>query len=277
MQQAPPRSPAHDQDGARPRKFVVALGRGLSILEAFARDETWLSSGAVAALVGLPRPTVSRLLQSLATDGYLVYSTRRRQYRLGTAILGLGYAARTTSNVSDVVQPHLSRLADAYNVHASLVGRDGLDVVQLEVSHSRNTLMTLRLDVGSRIPLAGTASGHALLAGLLEEERESLYKQLARRHAKHWKEISARVREGVAEHGIRGYTTSRGSWMTDINGVAAAIPHAPGSPVVAISCGAPARHLSRAKMEEIGHELRAIAGDLARGPVSTSRNKISLR
>ena len=57
-------------------------------------------------------------------------------------------------------------LADEYNVHASLAGRDRLDAIQLEGCHSTKTLMTLNTQVGTRIPLAGTATGHALLAAL---------------------------------------------------------------------------------------------------------------
>lgn len=247
------------------RKFVVALGRGLSILEALAAGETWLASGTLAARVGLPRPTVSRLLQSLVQDGYVHYSERRRQYRLGLGVVALGQTATGASGAAQLVQPYLRYLADTFNVHASLAGRDRLDAVQIEVCHSTTTLMTLQLDVGSRIPLAGTATGHALLATLPEEELELLYGHLSRRHAKHWHEIRARIEEARAEHAARGYTTSRHGWMTDINGVAAALPRDRDGAVLALSCGAPARHLPRAKMEVIGQELKRISGEIAAG------------
>lgn len=240
------------------RKFVIALGRGLGVLDAFCTGETWQSSGGVASAVGLPRPTVSRLLQSLARDGYLVYSERRRRYRLGAGVLALGLAARSGAGIVELALPHLRHLADLYNVHASLAGRDRLDAVQLAVCHSANTLMTLRLEVGSRIPVAGTATGHALLAALGPAELDDATEQLSRRHAKHWNAISAQIAEGVEEHRARGYTTSKGSWMTDINGVAVALPNRDGE-ALALSCGAPARHLPRTKMDEIGHELRRVA------------------
>lgn len=252
--------------GEGDRKFVMALGRGLSIFDAFCEGETWLSSGDVSLRVGLPRPTASRLLQSLAQDGYLVYAPRRRQYRLGAGVLALGFAAQDSASVVDTVRPHLRRLADAYNVHASLAGRDRLDAIQIEVCHSSTTLMTLRLEVGSHIPVAGTATGHALLAALPAAELADTMAQLSIRHAKHWGEISRRIEEGVAEHRMRGFTTSKGSWMTDINGVAVGLSAVPGWPVLALSCGAPARHLPRAKMEDIGQELRALAHALESDP-----------
>lgn len=246
------------------RNFVTALGRGLMVLEAFTQDTVWLSSTDVASRVRLPKPTASRLLQGLAGLGYLHYSARRRQYRLGTAVLALGYAARDSFQVGDIVRPYLVQLADEFNVHASLAGRDRLDVIQIEVAHSTTTLMTLNLEVGSRIPLAGTATGHALLAALPDTERRYLMEHLRHRHAKHWAEIAAKIEEGRRQYQERGYTWSVGAWRTDINGVAVPLVGSPGSPVLVIACGAPARHLPRRKMEEIGRRLVVIAEALGR-------------
>jgi DNA-binding IclR family transcriptional regulator len=254
------------------RDFVNALGRGLVVLEAFSVTErAWMSGMEVAQAVGLPKPTTSRLLQALTRLGYLHYSVRRRQYRLGTSVLSLGFAAREPFSLGDLVRPYLKELADTYNVHASLAGRDRLDVIELEVCHSLNTLMTLRLEVGSRIPLAGTATGHALIAPLPEAELDYLFGHLKVRHKKHWDEIKASVEEGRNEVAEQGYTTASASWNTDINGVAAPLIFPGGSPVYALACGAPARHLPATKQRAIGQRLvvmaRAIEKQLLQGDV----------
>ncbi len=212
----------------------------------------------------LPKPTTSRLLQALAALGHLHYSQRRRQYRLATGVLTLGYAARETLSVSEVVRPHLRALADEYNVHASLATRERLDVIQLQVAHSLKTLMTLQLEEGSRIPIAGTATGHALLAALPAAERRTLMEHLRHRHQRHWDEISARIEDGIRQCEERGYTTSLASWQTDINGVAVPLVGPGGSPVLALACGAPARHLPRRRTEEIGRRLVAVARTVER-------------
>ncbi|MCC6611776.1 MAG: IclR family transcriptional regulator [Burkholderiales bacterium] len=227
------------------------------VLESFADRSVWQSSTEVANAVHLPKPTASRLLQGLAAMGYLHYSTRRRQYRLGTAVLALGFAARDSYSMGDLVRPYLERLADEFGVHTALAGRDRLDVIHLEVCHSKKTLMTLRLEVGSRIPLAGTATGHALLAVLPGTERRLLMEHLRLRHAKHWSDISSKIDEGVRQFGERGYTWSVASWRLDINGVAVPLTCLEGPPLV-LSCGAPARHLPRRKMGEIGRRLISV-------------------
>lgn len=250
---------------AKDRDFVNALGRGLLVLEAFgASEQVWMNGMEVAERVDLPKPTTSRLLQTLKSLGYLHYSTRRRQYRLGTSILGLGFAAREPFSLGDLVRPYLAELADAFNVHASLAARDRLDVIELEVSHSTKTLMTLRLEVGSRIPLAGTATGHALIAPLPEAELTYLYTLLRERHAKHWVEIKANIETGRREVATQGYTSAQASWFTDINGVAAPLVFPGGSPVYALACGAPARHLNATRQREIGQRLVAMTREIER-------------
>lgn len=263
------------------RDFVNALGRGLVVLEAFsATRQVWMAGMEVAQTVGLPKPTTSRLLQALTRLGYLHYSARRRQYRLGTSVLSLGFAAREPFSLGDLVRPYLKELADTYNVHASLAGRDRLDVIELEVSHSLNTLMTLRLEVGSRIPLAGTATGHALIAPLPEAELDYLFSHLKLRHEKHWEEIKASIEKGRREVAEQGYTTASASWNTDINGVAAPLIFPGGSPVYALACGAPARHLPAVKQRAIGQRLLSVTkaiekqlldGDVVVDPVDVEK------
>lgn len=245
------------------RDFVNALGRGLIVLEAFsAANEVWLNGMDVAERVDLPKPTTSRLLQALRGQGYLYYSPSRRQYRLGTSVLSLGFAAREPFSLGDLVKPYLRELADEYNVHASLAARDRLDMIELEVCHSVNTLMTLRLEVGSRIPLAGTATGHALIAALPDAERDYLFQGLRERHQKHWAELEASITMGRREVKEFGYTTASASWNTDINGVAAPLVLPGGASVYALACGAPARHLTQAKQRKIGQRLAEIARQL---------------
>jgi len=241
------------------RAFVVALSKGMHILEAFTPEVKWLGNAELSERASIPKPTVSRFTKALTAMGYLYYSTSRRQYRLGYRVLALGYAGHSGNGISEVVRPHLQSLADEFNLHAALVGRDGTNVVHLEVSHSANTFMTLRLETGSRIPLAGTASGYALLSRIPSEERNYLFGYLKKRHERHWSNLATMIRAGIAEVEAKGYATSRDGWLTDINGVAVPIVPMGGSPVLAISCGAPSHHLPLDKLAIVGERLVSVA------------------
>lgn len=236
------------------RNFVTVLDRSFRILDSFTATDVWLGTTEIALRTSLPKPTASRLSKSLATMDYLHYSPRRRKYRLGIGVLSLGYAARAENRVNEIIRPYLQQLADDFEVHASLVTREETDALHLDVCHSSNTLMTLQLEIGSRIPLAGTATGHAILAASSDAERSYLMDYLENRHHKHWPRIKATIEDGIEQIQLNGYTRSQHGWQTDINGVAAPLV-IPGSPVYVLSCGAPALHLPRKKMDDIGERL----------------------
>lgn len=253
-----------DRNKGRDPQFLAILDKAFRILSAYTVSDIWLGSTEIGIRADIPKPTASRLAQSLAALGYLHYSPRRRKYRLGMGVLSLGYGARSELTINEVARPHLQTIADEFGVHASLAGYSQTDVVHLDVCHSSNTLMTLRLEPGSRIPLAGTATGHALLAALDGTERAHVMKELERRHHKHWAKLFRGIEAGIKQVEHVGYTVSEGGWHTDINGVACPLRLGPGDPARVIACGAPARHLPRRKMDLIGHRLLEAARSIAR-------------
>ncbi|MEQ8899004.1 MAG: IclR family transcriptional regulator [Roseovarius sp.] len=244
---------------AQDRHFVKALARGLMILEAFAKSDTvWMHVSDIAERVGLPKPTVVRFVRSLEQLGHLYYSSCRRQYRLCAPVLTLGFSARLPFTLGDMLHPELQHLADTYNVHASLAKRDRLDALEMVVCHSKSTLMTLKLDVGSRLPLAGTATGTALLTHLPEKERDFIYHKLRERHGTNWNRLLERINTGFKEVEDRGFVTAYRSWATDINGVSVPIRSLDGASTYAVTCGAPAALLPPEKQHLLGNKLLEI-------------------
>lgn len=244
---------------AKDRHFVKALARGLMILETFASSgKTWMQVSELAEAIDLPKPTVARFVRSLENLGHLHYSSNRRAYRLDAPVLTLGFAAREPFTLGEILRPHLQKLADTYNVHASLAKRDRLDALEVLVCHSKSTLMTLKLDVGSRVPLAGTATGTALLAQLPEKERDLIYHRLRERHGSNWERLLQRIDDGFNEIEDRGFVTAYRSWATDINGVSVPIRSLNGEPTYALACGAPAALLPPEKQHELGYKLLEI-------------------
>ncbi|WP_246149051.1 IclR family transcriptional regulator [Skermanella pratensis] len=152
-------------DEIKDRQFVVALARGLEVLRAFTQKDNVLGKQNIAAITGLPKPTVSRLTDTLTRLGYLSYSDRLGKYQLGTAVLSLGYAALANVGVRQIARPFMQELANHAAASVSLGGRDRLGMVYVEHCRSDATV-TLRRDLGSRIPVETTAMGRALLAAL---------------------------------------------------------------------------------------------------------------
>jgi DNA-binding IclR family transcriptional regulator len=155
------------------RQFVDALARGLGILEAFSRSSHPLGNGEIAQMTRLAPSTVSRLTHTLTVLGYLRLDRNLRRYMLTPKNLTLGYPVLAGLSLLDRARPVLDRLATETGETAALAIRDGLHVTFVEAVHGNN-LVAVRLATGARLPIALSAAGHSILAGLPEEDRRVL-------------------------------------------------------------------------------------------------------
>jgi DNA-binding IclR family transcriptional regulator len=223
------------------------LARGLDILRAFTPQDSLLGNHEIAARTGLPRPTISRLTHTLTRLGYLKHSERLGKYQLGTAVLSLGYAVLANMGLRQVARPFMQELADHANASVSLGSRDRLNMVYVEHCRAIGTV-TLRLDLGSRIPIATTAMGRALLAALPESEREYLMQHIARRDSVNWPRIRAGIERAVEDYKSKGFVISAGDWQTDVHAVGVPMIPADGSGIVAFNCGGPSFLFDRKRL-----------------------------
>jgi DNA-binding IclR family transcriptional regulator len=254
----PPDPEGSPADLPRDRQFVAALARGLEILRAFAPNETLLGNQEIAARTGLPKPTVSRLTHTLTKLGYLDYSERLGKYQLGTPVLALGYAVLAGMGMRMVARPHMQELATRSGASVALGSRDRLDLLYVEYCRS-NSAIGLRLDLGSRIPIATTSMGRAFLAALPERERGYLMDYIARREKERWPQLRRGIEQAIEDLAARGFTLSVGDYQKDVNAVGAPLILADGSPILAFNCGGPAFLLPRERLEgEIGPALVAM-------------------
>ena len=80
----------------------------------------------------------------------------------------------------------MTRLAEAFGGSAYLGICDGLEMVVIEACRARTSMVTLRLDVGSRLPIATSALGRAYLSALPEPERAPLLDKLKHKSEADW-------------------------------------------------------------------------------------------
>lgn len=243
---------------------VRVLARGLTILRAFTPRNDWLSNHEIAAAANLPRPTVSRLAANLADLGYLESSRSRGRYRLGTAVLALGYAAIAHIDILGVARPHLERFAEEEDALVVLATRDGLAMVCNEVCYSR-AMLTLRVSVGSRLSLARSAVGGALYGVLPEGEREDLLAQIRARHESDWQEIERVLADARKQMQEKGFFSSIGTLEQGVNGIGVVLElrGAPRKYVLGIA-GPAFRFKPRLLEQELGPKLLAVKAQIER-------------
>ncbi len=237
------------------RKFVVALARGLEVLRVFTPSEGLLGNQEIATRTGLPKATVTRLTYTLTTLGYLSHIDRLEKYQLAPGALAIGYSTLANMRIRQVAQPHMLALANYTGASVALGTRDRLNVIYIEFCRGKSASL-LRLGMGSRIPVATTAMGRALLAGSPEKDRQWLLRNIARREGKKWPKIRLGVERALKSVNNRGFSISTGEWQSDINAVGVPLVPSDGSGVFAFNCGAPTFHFDRARLEnEIGPRL----------------------
>ena len=241
------------------RQFVVALSRGLDVLRCFRANDSMLGNQEIAARTGLPKPTISRLTYTLTKLGYLIYIDRYSKYQLGTAVLSLGYAALAGMDIREVARPLMQELADYSDVAVSLGSHDHTSMIYIE-SCRGNGALTIRLTVGSRIPVATTAMGRAYLAALPEAKRAAILEAVRAQHPAEWPRIKPGVERACLDYAKRGFTMSVGEWQSDVHAVGVAVTQPATGQVMGLNCGGASFLLSRERLEDdLGPRLVQVA------------------
>lgn len=154
---------------AEDKDYVQSLERGLAVLLAFSDKHPRLTLGQLAELTGLSRPTVRRLVLTLARLGYV--REEGRAYALTPHVLALGYAFTSSLNLTELAQPLMEEVTEITGHTCSLAALDGEDAVFLLRVPSRRAMAHLLL-IGTRLPAFASAIGRVLLAGLPDHEVE---------------------------------------------------------------------------------------------------------
>lgn len=241
------RNMAPDQE-SKDRQFVTALARGLEVLRCFRAGDVGLGNLEIALRTGLPKPTVSRLTHTLTKLGYLNYSNRRGTYQLGSGVLALGYALLSGLGIREQARPLMQDLAGHADASVGLGSRDRLSMVYLECCRGPGAV-TLRLDVGSRVPLATTAMGRALMSVLPDSERDYLMDHIRQKDPDDFARIKPGIERAMRDIEDRGFCVSLGDWQPDVNSVGVPVVTADRT-VYALNCGGPSFLLSPRKLEE---------------------------
>jgi DNA-binding IclR family transcriptional regulator len=203
------------------RQFVDAVARGLGILEALSRSSHPLGNGEIAKMTRLAPSTVSRLTHTLTVLGYLRLDRNLRRYMLTPKNLTLGYPVLAGLSLLDRARPVLDRLATETGETVALGICDGLHVTFVEVVHGHN-LVAVRLATGARLPIALSATGMSILAGMAEAERRVLATRVRADLTQRGGDVEAFDRR-LSQACAGPVAILRDAWRRGIGGIAAAV------------------------------------------------------
>lgn len=152
---------------------VKTLTKALGVLEAVARCDHPPTVGELAGMLGLPRPTVYRLVQTLVGTGFLQQSPNDARISMGFAVLPLASSLLDRNRLRLESLPHLQALAQKINerVNLGVLHRDHVLVIG---GVEKPSLPTIYSRFGRAVPLHCCALGKAMLAHLPVEEVRAL-------------------------------------------------------------------------------------------------------
>ncbi|HUB69394.1 MAG TPA: IclR family transcriptional regulator [Acidimicrobiales bacterium] len=164
--------PAGLADGARTASYhVAALERGLGVLRALAHVGTPLGLGPLQQWTGLPKSTLTRLINVLVDHGYVIRVNESPNFWLGPAILPLADAYTRALDVSSCVRGVLEALAASTGQTSNLAILDEGEVLHLSVVEPDRPIR-FRSSTGSRDSAYCTGLGKLLLAFVDEQALE---------------------------------------------------------------------------------------------------------
>ena len=185
---------------------------------------------------GLTRPTVHRLLTSLAAEGLLDHEARTGNWVLGPEVLLLGSVASARFPLEDIARPSLRRLAEQTGESAFFSIRRGDETVCLLREEGSFPVRSFVLHEGVRFPLGVASAGTAILAFLPVGEQEQILAD--------WPAHAGKFAEGHTEAVVRanlkrtrevGYSVNPGLVLEGSWGMGAAVFDQAGRPAWALS------------------------------------------
>ncbi|MEW8525302.1 MAG: IclR family transcriptional regulator C-terminal domain-containing protein [Candidatus Thiodiazotropha endolucinida] len=149
--------------------FVKSLEKGLKVLNVFADAEGALTLSEVAVRTNITRAAARRFLLTLTELGYTRLDGRN--FKLTPKILTLSAAYLSSDSLPDVAVPFLTELTEQVHESASLSILEGTDIVYVARVLTQR-IMSVNLQVGTRLPACCTSMGRAQIAYLSEDELE---------------------------------------------------------------------------------------------------------
>lgn len=144
-------------------QLLSTVQNALRILRSFAIAEPEKRVTDLASELGLGKSTVSRLLATLASEGFVVQDRETKKYRLGFSVLTLNTVLTSNMEVNRESLPVLERLVHELGETAHIATLAGTDVGYLNVVECKRPIPILS-HVGRRNPVHCTSSGKVLLA-----------------------------------------------------------------------------------------------------------------
>lgn len=244
---------------------------GVLLREVAATRDVGARLGDLVASTGLTKPTVHRLLTSLATEGLLDHDDGSGRWFLGPEMYVMGSASASRFPIEELAHPSVQRLAAATGESAFLSMRRGNETICLLREEGSFPLRSFVLVEGTRFPLGIGSAGLAILAHLEASEREEYLSRLDLSSGEYGRQSVAAIRQTIEEAQVNGYVVNPGRILEGSWGMAAAIFDRGNRPMWALTITGVEARFRPERQKELGRllllEAHRVTRRLATGSV----------
>jgi DNA-binding IclR family transcriptional regulator len=145
------------------------IERAFSLVESLAGEPQGLPLQTLAERLDIPKSAAHRMLTELVRLGYVRQNRESSRYQLSAKLVAQGFRYLASSG-ADIIQPILDRLAQDSGELVRLGVIDGARQTWIAKSQGARSGLRYDPDMGRDAPLFYTASGHAWLASLNDEQ-----------------------------------------------------------------------------------------------------------
>ncbi len=142
--------------------FLSTAKNALRVLNSFTLEAPEKRVSDLAVELGIGKSTISRLLSTLESEGYVIKESENQKYRLGLRILELNSIVISQLEINRAARPVLEKLVKDTGEAAviAVLEDEVVYIEQIECTHPVQILTY----IGSRSPVHCTGSGKVLLA-----------------------------------------------------------------------------------------------------------------
>jgi DNA-binding IclR family transcriptional regulator len=128
----------------------------------------------IAAALGMPKSTASRLLAAMAKAGFLEPLAGQRGFCVGPIVIGAARFGAQRSGLIERLDAMVGEIVGRFGHTGYVSMLEGADVVAVRVREGTNALRVVT-PPGTRYPAFATSTGRALLARLADDEVRTLH------------------------------------------------------------------------------------------------------
>ena len=244
------------------------LERTLGVLELLSTQARGLQLFEIADQLHIPRSATHRVLTALVEHNYVRQDRIGGSYQLTARLASLAFTFLAGSGVTDFAQPILDRIARETGELVRLATVDGRELVWVAKSQGSTFGLRYDPDMGQVARLSCSASGHAWLSCLPEEEAMALLEKQGYGRRRDYGPRAPESRTAVLKYlrlaRKRGYAVTEQTYTPWMNTIAVPIrQQMVGEVIGALVITGPHVRLTEERMEELAPMAMEAARELS--------------